>query len=87
MWTVLVHTQNFPACNQFVEIATSTVFVRSDAVATIYFIAQLCGFYSRVATNRERHLLNSVLSVKSSVIGKGFEKIRLMKNCEAVTWF
>ena len=37
-----------------------TVFARSDAAATIYFITQFCA-----ASNREQCLLNSVISVKS----------------------
>ena len=39
---------------------TVTVFARSDAAATIYFTTQFCA-----ASNREWHLLNSVLLVKS----------------------
>ena len=62
-----------------------TVFARSDATATIYFIVQFCA-----ASIREQHLLNSVLSVKPLVIVRALRKasfIRLMKNCEVVTWF
>jgi len=54
-------------------------------VATIYFTVQFC-----VATNRERRLLNSVLSVKSFVIERALRKasfIRLTKNCNVVAWF
>ena len=53
-----------------------TVFAQSDAAATILFHhAILCGFYSRAATNQERCLLNSVLSVKSFVnVRACFEK-------------
>ena len=44
-----------------------TVFARSDAAATnLFHHAILCGFYLRAATNREQHLLNSVLSIKST---------------------
>ena len=56
----------------------------------LFHRAILCGFYSRAATNWERHLLNSVLSVKSFVIVTASRKasfIRLTKNCDAVTWF
>ena len=50
----------------------------------------LCSFYSRVATNREQRLFNSVFSVKSYVFVRALRKasfIRLTKNCDAVTWF
>ena len=40
----------------------------------LFHHAILCGFYLRVTTNRERHLLNSVLSVKIFRECKGFEK-------------
>jgi len=39
----------------------------------------LCSFYSRVATNRERHLLNSVVWVKVFCKYKGFEKSQFYK--------
>ena len=55
-----------------------------------YFITILCGFYLRVATNREQHFLNSVLSVKSFVNVRALRKasfIRLTRNYNAVTWF
>ena len=65
----------------------STVFARSDAAATIYFIRQFCA-----ASIRERCLLNSVLSVKSlvNVHVSALRKasfVRLTKNHDAVTWF
>ena len=50
--------------------------------------AILCGFYSRAATNQERRLLNSVLSVKIFVNVRALRKasfIRLTKNYNAVT--
>ena len=50
----------------------------------------LCSFYSRVATNREWRLLNSVLSVKSFLNVRALRKAsfaRLTKNYDAVTWF
>ena len=56
----------------------------------LFHCAILCGFYSRVATNWERRLLNSAFSVKSFVIVRVLRKasfIRLTKNCNAVTWF
>ena len=40
----------------------------------LFHHAILCGFYLRATTNRERHLLNSVLSVKIFRECKGFEK-------------
>ena len=52
----------------------SIVFAWSDAVATIYFIVQVC-----VASNRERCLLNSVLSVKSFVIVRALRKASFYK--------
>ena len=61
------------------------VIAQSDATATIYFIAQFCA-----ASIRERHLLNSALSVKYLVIVRALRNasfIRIMKNCNAVTWF
>ena len=62
-----------------------TVFAWSNAVATIYFIAQFCA-----ASIWERCLLNSVLPVKSIVTVRVLRKasfITLTKNCDAVTWF
>ena len=62
-------------------MVTHTVFARSDAAATIYFIMQFCE-----ASIREWHLLHSVLPVKTFV--KGFKKsqfIRLTKNYDLVT--
>ena len=53
-----------------------TVFARSDAAATHHAI--LCGFYSRAATNWERRLLNSVLSVKS------FVNVRALRNANFI---
>ena len=50
----------------------------------------LCGFYSRVATNQERRLLNSNFPVKSFIIVRALRKTsftRFTKNCDAVTWF
>ena len=52
----------------------------------------LCGFYSRVATNWEWHLLNSVLFmklVKSFVNIRALRKsfIKLTKNYNAMAWF
>ena len=40
----------------------------------LFHHAILCGFYSRAATNRERHLLYSVVWVKVFCKCKGFEK-------------
>jgi len=54
----------------------TTVFARSDAAATIYFITQFCA-----ASIRERRLLKkSFVDVKASFI-------RLTKNYDVVTWF
>ena len=47
----------------------------------------LCSFYSRVATNRERYLLNSVLSVKSFVSVRALRKASFTKDYDAETWF
>ena len=48
--------------------------------ATICFIMQfLCGFYSRVATNREQRSLNSVVWVSIFCKFKGFEKSQFYK--------
>ena len=55
----------------------STVFARSDAAATIYL--NLCGFYSRAVTNRERRLLNSVFSVKFFVIVRALRKASFIR--------
>ena len=58
-----------------------TIFARSDAAATIYFIAQFCA-----ASIWERRLLNSVFSVKFVISVKALRKasfIRLTKNCDA----
>ena len=63
------------------------ILARSVAAASFYH-AILCGFYSRAATNRERHLLNSALSVKSFIIVRALRKvscIRLMKNTHTHT--
>ena len=51
-----------------------TVFTRSNAMATIYFIMQFC-----VASNRERRLLNSVLSAKSFVNATLLRKASFIK--------
>ena len=62
-----------------------TISARSDAAATIYFIAQFCA-----VSIRERRLFNSVFSVKSFMIVRALRKasfIKLTKNCDAVTWF
>ena len=56
----------------------------------LFHHAILCSFYSRVATNREWRLLNSVLSVKSFLNVRALRKAsfgRLTKNYDAVTWF
>jgi len=45
----------------------------------LFHHAILCGFYSRVATNRERNLLNSVVWVKVFCKCKGFEKSQFYK--------
>ena len=66
-----------------------TVFARSDTMATIHFITQFC-VPSIQATNQERHLLNSMLSVKPFVNVRALRKgsfMRLTKNYNAVTWF
>ena len=52
----------------------NTVFARSDAVATIYFITQFCA-----ASIRERHLLNSMLLVKSFVNVRALRKSQFYK--------
>ena len=51
-----------------------TVFTRSNAVATIYFIMQFC-----VASNQERRLLNSVLSAKSFINARSLRKASFIK--------
>ena len=52
----------------------TTVFARSDAAATIYFITQFCA-----ASNREQRLLNLVLLAKTFCNCKGFEKSQFYK--------
>ena len=67
------------------DIQLYPVIAQSDATATIYFSAQFCATFIW-----EWCLLNSVLSVKYLVIVRALRNasfIRMMKNCNAVTWF
>ena len=45
----------------------------------LFHRTNLCGFYSRAATNRERCLLNSVFSVKFFVIAKALRKASFIR--------
>ena len=56
------------------HIVIVTIFARSDAAATIHFIVQFCA-----ATNRERHLLNLVLSVTSFLTVRALRKASFYK--------
>ena len=71
----------FTSIFEFTQFGT-TIFARSDAGATIYFMVQFCA-----ASIRKGHLLNSVLLVKSFVIVRALSFIRLTNNCDAVAWF
>ena len=65
-----------------------TVFAQSDA--TVFHHAILCGFYLRVATNWEWHILNLVLSIISFVNVRTLRNaifVRLTKNYDVVTWW
>ena len=56
------------------SVCRNTVFTRSDAAATIYFIMQFCA-----ASIWERRLLNSVLLVKSFVNVRALRKASFFK--------
>ena len=45
----------------------------------LFHRANLCGFYSRAATNREQRLLNSVFSVKFFVIARALRKASFIR--------
>ena len=69
MWVVIIP---WLSC-ALVELNLHTVFARSDAVATIYFITQFCA-----ASIREQRLLNSVASVKT------FVNVRVLRKVDMV---
>jgi len=73
-----------------VQVVSFTVFARSDATATIYFIVQFCVASIWKWLLIESGIYLTLFSVKSFLIVRALRKasfIRLTKNCDAVTWF